>query len=72
LLYIADEVFFTGTAAEVTPIRSVDKITVGKGKIGPVTKSIQQEFYGIVRGEKADRYNWLTPVPIGSKQPVTV
>ena len=72
LLYIADEVFFTGTAAEVTPIRSVDKITVGKGKIGPVTKAIQQEFYGIVRGEKADRYNWLTPVPVGSKQPVTV
>ena len=72
LLYIADEVFFTGTAAEVTPIRSVDKITVGKGKIGPVTKSIQQEFYGIVRGEKPDRYNWLTPVPVGSKQPVTV
>jgi len=72
LLYIADEVFFTGTAAEVTPIRSVDKIRVGKGKIGPVTKSIQQEFYGIVRGEKSDRYNWLTPVPVGTKQPVTV
>lgn len=72
LLYIADEVFFTGTAAEVTPIRSVDKITVGKGKIGPVTKSIQQEFYGIVRGEKPDRYNWFTAVPVGSKQPVTV
>ena len=72
LLYIAEEVFFTGTAAEVTPIRSVDKITVGKGKIGPVTKSIQQEFYGIVRGEKSDRYNWLTPVPVGTKQPVTV
>ena len=71
-LYIADEVFFTGTAAEITPIRSVDKITVGKGKIGPVTKAIQQEFYGIVRGEKADRYNWLTPVPVGAKQPVTV
>jgi len=72
LLYIADEVFFTGTAAEVTPIRSVDKITVGKGNMGPITKSIQQEFYGIVRGEKPDRYNWLTPVPVGSKQPVTV
>ncbi len=72
LLYIADEVFFTGTAAEVTPIRSVDKITVGKGKIGPVTKSIQQEFYGIVRGEKADRHNWLTPVQVGAKQPVAV
>jgi branched-chain amino acid aminotransferase len=71
-LYIADEVFFTGTAAEVTPIRSVDKISVGKGVIGPITKSIQQEFYGIVRGEKFDRYNWLTPVPVGSKQPVEV
>jgi branched-chain amino acid aminotransferase len=71
-LYIADEVFFTGTAAEVTPIRSVDKISVGKGVVGPITKSIQQEFYGIVRGEKSDRYNWLTPVPVGSKQPVTV
>jgi branched-chain amino acid aminotransferase len=71
-LYIADEVFFTGTAAEVTPIRSVDKISVGQGVIGPITKSIQQEFYGIVRGEKADRYNWLTSVPVGSKQPVGV
>ncbi len=71
-LYIADEVFFTGTAAEVTPIRSVDKISVGKGVVGPITKSIQQEFYGIVRGEKSDRYNWLTPVPVGSKQPVEV
>ena len=71
LLYIADEVFFSGTAAEVTPIRSVDKITVGKGRVGPVTKAIQQEFYGIIRGEAPDRYNWLTPVPVGSKQPVT-
>ena len=71
-LYIADEVFFTGTAAEVTPIRSVDKISVGKGAVGPITKSIQQEFYGIVRGEKSDRYKWLTPVPVGSKQPVEV
>src|SRR5262252_2116390 len=72
LLYIADEVFFTGTAAEITPIRSVDKISVGKGVAGPVTKAIQQEFYGIVRGEKADRHNWLTPVRVGSKQPVAV
>jgi branched-chain amino acid aminotransferase len=72
LLYIADEVFFTGTAAEITPIRSVDKITVGKGKLGPMTKSLQAEFYGIVRGEKADRYAWLMPVPVGAKQPVGV
>ena len=71
-LYIAEEVFFTGTAAEITPIRSVDKIPVGKGKIGAVTKSLQAEFYGIVRGEKADRYAWLTPVPVAAKQPVSV
>jgi branched-chain amino acid aminotransferase len=71
-LYVADEVFFTGTAAEITSIRSVDKITVAKGKIGAMTKAIQQEFYGIVRGDKADRYNWLTPVPVGAKQPVAV
>ena len=55
LLYIADEAFFTGTAAEVTPIRSVDKISVGKGIIGPITKAIQKEFYAIVNGEKADK-----------------
>ena len=71
LLYIADEAFFTGTAAEITPIRSVDKISVGKGVTGAVTKAIQKEFYGIVRGEKADRFGWLTPVPVSSKQPVT-
>ncbi|HUK26654.1 MAG TPA: branched-chain amino acid transaminase [Terriglobales bacterium] len=72
MLYISDEAFFTGTAAEVTPIRSVDKITVGKGLMGPVTRAIQKEFYAIVRGEKADRHGWLTFVPVGSKQPVGV
>ncbi|MBS1851655.1 MAG: branched-chain amino acid transaminase [Acidobacteria bacterium] len=72
MLYISDEVFFTGTAAEVTPIRSVDKITVGNGAIGPVTKAIQKEFFAIVHGEKADRHNWFTAVPVGSKQPVGV
>jgi branched-chain amino acid aminotransferase len=72
LLYIADEVFFTGTAAEITPIRSVDKITVGKGKLGSVTRSLQAEFYGIIRGEKADRHQWLTSVPVGAKKPVAV
>jgi branched-chain amino acid aminotransferase len=70
MLYIADEAFFTGTAAEVTPIRSVDKIDVGKGAIGPITKAIQKEFYAIVRGEKSDRHGWLTPVPVRSKHPV--
>jgi branched-chain amino acid aminotransferase len=76
MLYIADEVFFTGTAAEITGIRSVDKIKVGSGAVGPVTKALQKEFYAIVRGEKSDRHSWLTPVPVGnkarSKQPVGV
>jgi branched-chain amino acid aminotransferase len=72
MLYIADEAFFTGTAAEVTPIRSVDKIMVGNGGANPVTKAIQKEFYAIVRGEKPDKHGWLTPVPVSSKQPVTV
>ena len=72
LLYIAEEAFLTGTAAEITPIRSVDKISVGKGVAGTVTKAIQKEFYGIVHGEKADQFGWLTPVPVGSKQPVSV
>jgi branched-chain amino acid aminotransferase len=72
MLYISDEAFFTGTAAEITPIRSVDKISVGKGATGPITKAIQKEFYAIVKGEKADRHQWLTPVPVRSKQPVTV
>jgi branched-chain amino acid aminotransferase len=72
MLYIADEAFFTGTAAEVTAIRSVDKIKVGKGGMGPITKAIQKEFYAIVRGEKTDRHGWLTPVPVRSKQPVGV
>jgi len=70
MLYISDEVFFTGTAAEVTPIRSVDKITVGDGSVGPVTKAIQKEFFGIVEGRMPDRHNWFTPVPV--KQPVGV
>jgi branched-chain amino acid aminotransferase len=72
MLYIADEVFFTGTAAEVTPVRSVDKIKVGKGELGPVTKMVQKEFFSIVRGEKPDRFGWLTPVPVRNKQPVGV
>ncbi len=72
MLYIADEVFFTGTAAEITPIRSVDKISVGTGTVGPVTRALRDDFYGIVRGTAADRYQWLTPVPVPSKQPIAV
>jgi branched-chain amino acid aminotransferase len=70
MLYICDELFFSGTAAEITPIRSVDKIIVGKGSIGPVTREVRKEFYGIVNGTAEDRFGWLTPVPV--KQPVTV
>lgn len=72
MLYISDEVFFTGTAAEITPVRSVDRIPVGKGTVGPITKSLQREFFGIVNGTKVDRHNWLTAVPVASKQPVGV
>jgi branched-chain amino acid aminotransferase len=62
LLYIADEVFFTGTAAEITPIRSVDRIKVGEGHRGPITERLQKEFFGIVNGTSADTFGWLTPV----------
>ena len=58
-LYIADELFFTGTAAEVTPIRSVDKIQIGIGKRGPITEKIQSEYLGIIEGRKEDRHGWL-------------
>ena len=58
-LYIADEVFFVGTAVEVTPIRSVDRITVGRGRRGPVTEAIQQRFFQIVTGEAPDTHGWM-------------
>jgi branched-chain amino acid aminotransferase len=61
-LYIADEVFFTGSAAEVTPIRSIDKITIGAGKAGPITKRLQQAFFDIIEGRTEDKYGWLTKV----------
>jgi len=59
MLYTVDEVFFTGTAAEITPIRSIDKISVGSGKPGPVTLDLQRAFFDIVHGG-IDKYNWLT------------
>jgi branched-chain amino acid aminotransferase len=59
LLYIADEAFFVGTAAEVTPIRSVDKITLGRGRRGPVTEALQTAFFSVVNGETPDRHGWL-------------
>ncbi len=60
MLYMADEIFFTGTAAEVTPVRSVDRIQIGCGARGPVTEAVQNEFFAITSGEKPDKYNWLT------------
>lgn len=62
MLYIADEIFFTGTAAEITPVKSVDGVTIGSGSRGPITETIQQEFFSIITGEVADRHGWLTPV----------
>ncbi|HHY58912.1 MAG TPA: branched-chain amino acid transaminase [Chloroflexi bacterium] len=62
MLYMADEIFFTGTAAEITPVRSVDRMPVGAGKRGPITEQIQARFFGIVEGELPDTHNWLTPV----------
>ena len=66
-LYIADEVFFTGSAAEVTPIRSIDKITIGKGKCGPITKKLQAAFFDVIDGKREDTHGWLTRVPVGKK-----
>jgi branched-chain amino acid aminotransferase len=62
LLYMADEVFFTGTAAEITPIRSIDGISIGAGHRGPITERLQTEFFGITGGEIPDRHDWLTTV----------
>jgi branched-chain amino acid aminotransferase len=74
MLYIADEVFFTGTAAEITPILSVDRINVGNGKMGPISKQLQKAFLDIVHGRVKDRFGWLTAVEVRAdvKQPVGV
>jgi len=63
MLYMADEMFYAGTAVEVSPITSVDRITVGSGTLGPVTKAIQGAFFGVIRGDQPDKRGWLTPVP---------
>ena len=62
LLYAADEIFFTGTAAEITPIKMIDNLPVGAGSRGTITKQVQEEFFAITRGEAPDRHGWLTPV----------
>jgi len=64
MLYLADEIFFTGTAAEITPVRSVDRLPVGEGKRGPITEAIQAKFFGIVEGKLPDKWGWLTPVAL--------
>lgn len=61
-LYLADEIFLTGTAAEVTPVRSVDRLPVGDGRPGPITRQLQEDFFDIVSGKAEDRHGWLTPV----------
>lgn len=61
-LYIADEVFFTGSAAEISPIRSIDKVKIGPGKRGPVTEKLQKRFFGVLAGEFEDKWGWLTRV----------
>lgn len=68
-LYIADEVFFSGTAAEITPIRSIDKVAIGIGRRGPVTEEIQKAFFAHVEGRVDDKHGWLTPVysEVGAK-----
>jgi branched-chain amino acid aminotransferase len=62
LLYIVDEAFFVGTAAEITPIKSIDKIVVGEGRRGPVTEALQRAFFDVINGETPDRHGWLTYV----------
>ena len=64
LLYICDEAFFTGTAAEVTHLRSVDRIVIGDGRMGPVTRALHDAYFAILDGSAPDRYNWLTPVKV--------
>jgi branched-chain amino acid aminotransferase len=62
MMYLADELFFTGTAAEITPIRSVDRITIGIGKRGPITEKLQRAFFGLFNGSTADKWGWLDAV----------
>jgi branched-chain amino acid aminotransferase len=62
LLYIADEAFFAGTAVEITPIRTVDKVAIGNGRRGPITEAIQRAFFDIINGDQPDRHGWLTYV----------
>jgi branched-chain amino acid aminotransferase len=62
MLYVADEVFFTGSAAEITPIRSIDKIAIGNGKRGPLTEKVQKAFFEVIDGARPDPRGWLTRI----------
>ncbi|MBX5463126.1 MAG: branched-chain amino acid transaminase [Steroidobacteraceae bacterium] len=72
LLYIADELFMTGTAAEITPIRSVDRLPVGSGKRGPITESLQNAFFGLFTGKTPDKWGWLDPVDMSAPRVAAV
>ena len=67
MLTLADEVFFTGTAAEITPITSIDRISVGDGRVGKVTKRLQEAFFDIIEGRERDRHGWLFPITASGK-----
>jgi branched-chain amino acid aminotransferase len=67
MLYISDEVFFTGTAAEITPITTIDRIPVGNGKVGTITQRLQEAFFAIVEGRTGDSHGWLFPIDAKSK-----
>jgi len=69
-LYLADEIFMTGTAAEITPVRSVDKITIGAGRRGPITEALQAAFFGLFTGKTADKWGWLESCEDGARQAV--
>jgi len=70
-LYLADEVFFTGSAAEITPISKIDGISIGNGACGPITRQLQKNFFNIIEGRAEDRHGWLTMIPV-AKKAVTV
>lgn len=72
LLYLCDEAFFTGTAAEVSHLRSVDRILISDGTMGPITRQLHDEFFALVNGTKEDRFHWLTPVSVRTAERETV
>ena len=69
MLYLADELFFVGTAVEITPVRSLDKIQIGLGRRGPITEAIQRRFLDVISGEAADSHHWLTYIPAAKPSP---